>query len=118
MQRSKDIDTKNNLVRKIIALVKVLHNDKLEDDRFKINRYDYLNNEHNFYIEKRIFEIQYKDNQWNILAETNASSGQYFKVGKIPSKFLTLREIERLSVYLTNIIERKEIVTSIEDLFD
>ena len=118
MQHSKDIEAKNNLARKVIALVKILYNDNIQEDRFSVNKFDALHNEHNFYIQNRIFEIQFKDNHWNILAESNASSGQYFKVGKIPSKFLTIRETEKLATYLTNIIEKKEIITSIEDLFD
>ncbi|MFV2015025.1 MAG: hypothetical protein ACC656_06335 [Candidatus Heimdallarchaeota archaeon] len=118
MSRYIDIEAKNEIVRRVIALIRILYEQHQATNLFSINKYDSLNHQHNFYVEKRIFEIQFRDKHWNILAETKSNSSQYFKVGKIPSKFLTFRNIEALELYLTTIIEKKEIVTSIDDLIE
>lgn len=108
---------KKILVRKVISLLKIINDSNhVDESNIKINMYDKCNNEHNFYIKNIIFEIQFKDDKWNILAESKTNSGQQFKVGKILSKFLSVKEINIVIDHLTALIENRETIHSIEDI--
>lgn len=113
------IQCKNTLVSKVISLIKIIKDSNINDvSNIKINMYNKNTNEHNFYIKNRIFEIQYKDSKWNILAESKNNSGQQFKVGKIPSKFLNIKELHIVVEHLTALIENRETIHSLEDIYE
>lgn len=117
MDLEKNIRPKNVHIKHVISLIRVLHSEKLVDkENFKVNKFDFANNEHNFSIETRIFEIQKREENWEILAEDKSRNDSFFKIGKIPCKFLSTKEIEFLIDYLTALIEQKEIISSIEDI--
>jgi len=119
MQDKNIIINKLDLIQQVIRLLTVLNNESYSDvDKFVINFFDKTNKQHNFYLYHKLFEIQNKNGDSNILAETKSITGQFFKIGKIPCKFLNTIEMQKLVDLLLYIIEHHQVINSIDDLLD
>jgi hypothetical protein len=113
--------SKDACIHEIINLISRLRDHKYRNlPNFKINKFEDHKKEHNFYLNKRLFEIQKHPDQasWDILAETKANSPIKHKIGGIPCRFLTHKDLIILCQQLLSLAEHEEIIVSIDELDD